>query len=225
MSRLEALLPQPRRLERTGEPVELPRALTIQLDDSAEAAARVLQLREALAALGIAAGGGDGTWSISLRVKQLALRRRPQGYLLSIGPRGCEVSGEDEAGLFYGLCTLLQLLELHAPGAPGHAIALPALMIEDWPDFPARGVMLDVSRDASPPWRPCSSWWICWRAGSSTSCSSTWSTPSPTAVTRRSGATPAPSPPRRSCRWTPTAASVTWSWCPTRTASGTCTAG
>ena len=29
--------------------------------------------------------------------------------------------------------------------------ALPSLEIEDWPDFPARGVMLDISRDKVPP--------------------------------------------------------------------------
>jgi hexosaminidase len=154
MSAFDALLPQPKRLERTGEPVRLPRELSILLDDSEGVAALDSQLREALEVLGVGVGVGVGTgvgaWSVSLRVKRLALKHRPQGYTLSLGPRGCEVSGDDEAGLFYGVCTLLQLLELHAPETPGGELELPALQIEDWPDFPSRGVMLDVSRDRVP---------------------------------------------------------------------------
>jgi hexosaminidase len=66
-----------------------------------------------------------------------------QGYTLEIHQDGIYVAGHDGAGLFYGLCTLLQIME-QAEGQ------LPGLRIQDWPDCPARGVMLDISRDKVP---------------------------------------------------------------------------
>jgi len=65
---------------------------------------------------------------------------QPQGYRLHVTPEGIIAEGHDPAGVFYGVCTLVQLLE--QAGAQ-----LPLLEVQDWPDFPARGVMLDVSRD------------------------------------------------------------------------------
>ncbi len=66
-----------------------------------------------------------------------------QGYELQIAPRQISVAAPDEAGVFYGVCTLIQIVE--QCGA-----YLPCLSVKDWPDFPARGVMLDVSRDKVP---------------------------------------------------------------------------
>lgn len=70
-----------------------------------------------------------------------------QGYRLDITPNRIVVTGADEAGLFYGTCTLAQLLDLALDTAERVA---PAMRIVDWPDFPHRGVMLDVSRDRVP---------------------------------------------------------------------------
>lgn len=70
---------------------------------------------------------------------------RPQGYELTIGPATIDLTAGDEAGLFYGVCTLIQLLQTIADPA-----ALPGLHIVDWPDFAVRGVMLDISRDRVP---------------------------------------------------------------------------
>ena len=64
-------------------------------------------------------------------------------------------------GVFYAVGTLIQLLEFssHACSAgspssdlqlPASSLQLPALRISDWPDFPARGVMLDISRNRVP---------------------------------------------------------------------------
>lgn len=68
---------------------------------------------------------------------------QPQGYKLTISEQGIEVIGKDSAGVFYGICTLRQLLQQYGS-------SLPMLTIHDWPDFPSRGVMLDVSRDKVP---------------------------------------------------------------------------
>lgn len=66
-----------------------------------------------------------------------------QGYKLTITPKGMEILSSDPAGAFYGACTLGQIL-MQCDGE------VPCLSITDSPDFPARGVMLDISRDKVP---------------------------------------------------------------------------
>jgi hypothetical protein len=67
----------------------------------------------------------------------------PQGYRLTIeGPWIRIVSG-DQAGEFYAIQTLAQFRRRF-----GDEILCGE--IEDWPDFPVRGVMLDISRDKVP---------------------------------------------------------------------------
>ncbi|QPC84066.1 family 20 glycosylhydrolase [Phototrophicus methaneseepsis] len=66
-----------------------------------------------------------------------------QGYQLDIDADGVMVVGSDVAGLFYGVVTLIQLLETEGT-------TLPQLTITDSPDFPNRGLMLDISRDKVP---------------------------------------------------------------------------
>jgi hypothetical protein len=68
---------------------------------------------------------------------------RPQGYELIITPSVCSLIASDVPGLFFGRQTLAQLRR-QFPNA------LPCLEIRDYPDFPVRGVMLDISRDKVP---------------------------------------------------------------------------
>lgn len=81
-----------------------------------------------LALLTISLGGGSG---------------HAQGYHLLITADGIHISGDDPAGAFYGVMTLNQLLQTQGS-------TLPLVEIEDYPDFPARGVMYDISRDKVP---------------------------------------------------------------------------
>ena len=67
----------------------------------------------------------------------------PRGYRLSVSPAEIRIIAHDPASAFYGRQTLAQI-RLQCP----HSI--PCLEIEDWPDFPVRGVMLDISRDKVP---------------------------------------------------------------------------
>jgi hexosaminidase len=67
----------------------------------------------------------------------------PESYRLTIAADGIQVAGRDLPGAFYGVMTLAQLVQTYGG-------ALPTLTIEDWPDLPARGVMLDISRDRVP---------------------------------------------------------------------------
>lgn len=66
-----------------------------------------------------------------------------QGYRLVCGERGVKLEGRDEAGLFYGLQTLRQLML--QTGA-----SVPQAVIEDYPAFAHRGFMLDISRCKVP---------------------------------------------------------------------------
>ncbi len=68
---------------------------------------------------------------------------QPQGYRLRISSDSIQIASADKAGQFYALATLKQLKTLFPEG-------LPQLSIDDWPDFPNRGVMLDISRDKVP---------------------------------------------------------------------------
>lgn len=66
-----------------------------------------------------------------------------QGYELTIAPSQIVVSARAKVGIFYGVCTLVQLLQQRDR-------YLPTLHIADWPDFAVRGLMLDISRDKVP---------------------------------------------------------------------------
>lgn len=68
-----------------------------------------------------------------------------QGYALSITQEGIKINAADDAGAFYARQTLNQLARQFKDTGK-----LPCVHIEDWPDFPNRGVMLDVARDKVP---------------------------------------------------------------------------
>ncbi|MGP6205652.1 family 20 glycosylhydrolase [Microbacterium sp. F2] len=69
----------------------------------------------------------------------------PDSYRLIASAEGVEVTGSDAAGLFYGIQTLVQLIEQTDDGW-----RIPAVQIADAPRFAYRGVMLDVARHFFP---------------------------------------------------------------------------
>ena len=66
-----------------------------------------------------------------------------QHYTLTIATAQIALSGSISEALWYGVCTLAQII------AQGGG-TLPLLTIDDMPDFARRGVMLDISRDKVP---------------------------------------------------------------------------
>lgn len=64
-----------------------------------------------------------------------------EAYRLDVLEKSITIAGE-EAGLFYGLQSLLQIM----PVDVRHDIVIPQLLIEDKPRFGYRGAMLDVGR-------------------------------------------------------------------------------
>lgn len=68
---------------------------------------------------------------------------RAEGYELDITPDGVELRYADDNGLRYGRATLAQIRDQSTDRLRG-------MSIRDWPDFPVRGYMLDISRDRVP---------------------------------------------------------------------------
>src|SRR5713226_844888 len=71
-----------------------------------------------------------------------------QGYVIRVADSGVLVAGRTAQGLFYGVQTLRQLLRPGGPG--GKMLAVPALVIRDWPSMEWRGVSDDISRGPIP---------------------------------------------------------------------------
>ena len=69
----------------------------------------------------------------------------PESYTLSVTSQRIEIRATSGAGLFYGMQTLLQLMQ---PAGTG-SYSVVSVEIEDTPRFAYRGLMLDVSRHFS----------------------------------------------------------------------------
>ncbi|RYU89425.1 beta-N-acetylhexosaminidase [Mucilaginibacter terrigena] len=72
-----------------------------------------------------------------------------EGYYLSAKAKGITIRANTEAGLYYGVQTLLQLLPNQIEGkeiAKNVTWAVPVVDITDYPRFAWRGLMFDVSR-------------------------------------------------------------------------------
>lgn len=149
MSQEIVLLPAPRRLERYDGTMALPQEGWIELN--APHADRMLPIAEYLkATLEGVTGHAFAFAAVGRRENAGSLRLAidpevgtAQGYVLRIGEKGVLLTAHDLPGLFYGAQTLAQLVRQFPD-------RLPRLRIEDYPDFPVRGVMLDISRDKVP---------------------------------------------------------------------------
>jgi hypothetical protein len=67
----------------------------------------------------------------------------PEGYAITIDPKGVRIEFREATGLRVAMATMRQLLRQYGR-------RLPCLVIHDWPDFARRGVMLDISRGRVP---------------------------------------------------------------------------
>jgi len=83
---------------------------------------------------------------LTLKVGQLPV----EGYKLLVKPNGIQIAGGSEAGVFYGIQTLLQLLPAEAfglePAKTNVQWVVPCIEIKDQPRYSYRGMHLDVSR-------------------------------------------------------------------------------
>ena len=134
-----ALVPQPRLAVCDGdEGLQLADGVRISVPVNNVVLFRVAeqfaQWMEREAGLRLAVAESDGPLRLTLDESLGA-----EAYRLTVGPDGLLVEGGTEAGVFYGLQSLRQLVSQYGT-------ALPALRIEDEPTFAYRGTMLDCCR-------------------------------------------------------------------------------
>jgi len=141
-----SLLPSPQRIRPGRGYVQRKAGWALRIPNDADHATRrvAASLAKELGVRLIAvAGPGPGAFSVvwgpagtKRTVRPERLVRRPEGYSLQIARGGVTVCGADEAGLFYGSRTLLQLVRRQG--------RLPLLRIDDWPATRLRAVHLDL---------------------------------------------------------------------------------
>jgi len=145
------LLPFPRKLKTMPGVFELARQAVLHLPASLPRDTLMLPLASRLAAEARAVGVDLQLVTGPEQHPQLAIRAiqsrqapaPPEGYRLEVGGQGVTLLFRDPAGLRAGVATLRQLLRQYGR-------RLPRLRIDDHPDFPRRGVMLDISRGRVP---------------------------------------------------------------------------
>ena len=150
MSEIPLLLPNPRYLILDKGSLVLAGQRLIVIDGVHAPALHgaAVRLQEALANAGVSWDIAAGSHlpaekiGVTLDVTPGSVRHI-QGYELTITPRAIHLVAQTPAAIFYAVTTLIQLLEQYSR-------TLPAMRILDWPDFPNRGVMLDISRDKVP---------------------------------------------------------------------------
>ncbi|WP_214466659.1 beta-N-acetylhexosaminidase [Microbacterium flavescens] len=132
---LPAVVPAPASIEQAaGAPFRL--SDSTRIEGEADAATALTALVEARTGLSPAANGGGPTVTVAIE------RGGPaESYRLVADEASVTITGADDAGLFYGVQTLGQLI-----ARDGDDWIVPAVSIDDAPRFAYRGVMLDVAR-------------------------------------------------------------------------------
>ncbi len=135
-------IPQPAEMQLGTGSFRLKGRTTITYDNpSGKAVAEMLALK-----LDQASGftikvkeGSRGAIQLNIN-KEVNSRLGTEGYTLSVTSKNIIISANKPAGLFYGMQSLLQIM-------PPECKCAPAVNITDYPRFPWRGIMLDVSRN------------------------------------------------------------------------------
>lgn len=140
---LPLLLPMPRQMTLDGGVFNLPAQGLIVAPNTLLFEAQTIQSGLGLARVEweIVAHAGGTPAALTLTLDSSL--NHPQEYLLKVTGDAITITAPDAAGIFYGCLTLRQLIELYGR-------EVPCLTIEDYPDFLARGVMIDISRDKVP---------------------------------------------------------------------------
>ena len=149
-----AIVPLPMKMEVAEGTFTLTSATRVVFDEASAETAR--QLVDSLKpAMGIAMERvpglpNDAKATIRLTQDEGLKRLGKEGYQLSVTPDGIRIVGAAQAGVFYGVQTLRQLLPpriFATEPVKDVAWSVPCVTIEDMPRFAWRGLMLDTGHD------------------------------------------------------------------------------
>jgi hexosaminidase len=154
-SNAPAVIPLPQKMELRDGAFQLTVRTRIYVDSASRATGRFLTerlrpstgfpLKTGTKYSGAAAVPGG----ILLTTRNADAGLGPEGYELTVASDSIVIRAPTQAGLFYGVQTLFQLLppEVFSTNlAPNVAWQIPCVYIQDWPRFKWRGFLLDVSR-------------------------------------------------------------------------------
>lgn len=139
------LLPCPRHIKRGRGVFIFPKFSRLEIE-SAFSRAEIHAAAKRLNEFGVTHETKTSTHRSVAAIRAIQSKSAPahcESYHLAIRKTGVEIHFQDLGGWRAAIATLRQLLREHGR-------RLPCLEIRDWPDFPRRGVMLDVSRGRVP---------------------------------------------------------------------------
>lgn len=91
---------------------------------------------------------GTGSGQVQLTLNPAG---KAEGYRLVVNPERINVVGNDPAGAFYGIQSLLGLIPVANYEKQETVLEIPAISIEDAPGFTYRGLHLDLARNFNSP--------------------------------------------------------------------------
>ena len=144
------LVPAPTHIEFADGELRLGDALDLDYNPKDKNLKNIIRLTKSeLSSIGYSVTDSDSDEAhtrVSINIDQ-NITETPESYNLKIAPQGIDISGSDYAGLFYGLQTLVQILETTKIN---NSPAVASVLIEDRPRFRWRGMLLDVARHMFP---------------------------------------------------------------------------
>ncbi|MEJ2086806.1 MAG: family 20 glycosylhydrolase, partial [Acidobacteriota bacterium] len=159
---IDRLHPRPQKLRLVQGHLELPSRSVIRLpDDDSRLRLAARRISEALAGhhcdLAIVTEPTPSPAQIDVRIDPERIATS-QAYNLAIDRTGVSIVASDLTGSVYGMLTLAQLLATSRDFDNQHPRTVECAVIDDWPDFEHRGVLLDISRDRVPTMEWLYSW-------------------------------------------------------------------
>ncbi|WP_051205280.1 beta-N-acetylhexosaminidase [Salinimicrobium xinjiangense] len=143
-----SLIPLPAKVEWENKYYVIPQQNNVCYTGEGKEASQWLQalLSKAGFVVSSNASGDCGNWRL---VQDVSLEQSlgEEGYQLQITGEGVVIKAASKAGLFYGIQTLRQMFPAEIEnGELKSGVSLRQTFIEDQPEFPWRGTMVDVAR-------------------------------------------------------------------------------